>query len=166
MGFWRLDILSFECTYSLSSLLCIFSGELSLGRPWIKLIMMQTPGQLIHLLIMRSAHDVPDMVSFTCSSITQFPFFCCSFPLLNALFQTVKYFNNEAFEANKYDEYLKSKSYSNIPTVAYSGFLLKWFGKKWESACQKCGYKDHYIMWYLCARYHIYSIFITVWKMK
>lgn len=29
--------------------------------------------------------------------------------ILFSLFQTVKYFNNEAYEADKYDEYLKSK---------------------------------------------------------
>ena len=30
-------------------------------------------------------------------------------PILSIFSQTVKYFNNEAFEADQYDEYLKSK---------------------------------------------------------
>lgn len=32
--------------------------------------------------------------------------------VLFMFFQTVKYFNNEGFEAEKYDEYLKSKSFN------------------------------------------------------
>lgn len=39
-----------------------------------------------------------------------FSFFVAHFHLkLFSFFQTVKYFNNEIYEADKYDEYLKSK---------------------------------------------------------
>ena len=51
------------------------------------------------------------------------------------ILQTVKYFNNEAYEANKYDEYLKSKFYLKTSTVAYS-FWLKWSSEKWENVRQ------------------------------
>lgn len=37
------------------------------------------------------------------------------------IFQTVKYFNNEAFETEKYDEFLKSKSFEDI--LIYYGII-------------------------------------------
>lgn len=35
--------------------------------------------------------------------------FTCSFDIISVSFQTVKYFNNEGYEAEKYDQFLKSK---------------------------------------------------------
>lgn len=83
------------------------SGGLSSEWPWIKLTMLPVRWQLTLFWIMRSPHDCP-LLQFT--YLTLFILVVTIywvFPLNGV--QTVKYFNNEQFEVEKYDKYLRSE---------------------------------------------------------
>jgi hypothetical protein len=95
---------------------CCFSGGLNSGKPWIRLIMTLVLGKLIHLLIMRWAFHSLIIPIF--SFIMLFIFIVnvvitmgliIIFISLFIVLQTVKYFNNEGYETDHYDKYLKSK---------------------------------------------------------
>lgn len=77
---------------------------------------------LINYEVRTSVIDANIWIYLCCLVLFSFGCFChwceVDFFFFNVL-QTVKYFNNEGYEADKYDEYLKSKSFSFYGKIGF-----------------------------------------------